>query len=407
MINDSGFLKRISLSNFLSYGAEQTIDLKNLNVFIGPNTSGKSNFIEALRLLRSTSIKGTGGIQSILDEGDWIWQGESSESTAKIEAITDSYSEFPFKLRYALEFKEFKNHNLGISSEKIVRQKVDTLDYKDHQTDYIYQNGTSPSLVTYTYDKKTLKTELSSLEYAKIEAIDTKLSILSQLYDLERFPNISTIADSFKNIVIYRDLDVSADSKVRKFQKPDQWDAYLWEDASNLALIINNLHESTGTSNMLYEYLGKFSRFFDDIGFSIRRGDLQIFIREKWLKQPVSARRLSSGHIRFLCLLAILCNPEPPPITCIEEPELCMHPDIMGAIAELLIHASQRTQLFVTTHSDHLVSALTKYPESVIVCNKTKSGTNLKRYEKEQLEKWLEKYTLGDLWLMGEIGGVS
>ncbi|MBU1023276.1 chromosome segregation protein SMC, partial [bacterium] len=74
-------------------------------------------------------------------------------------------------------------------------------------------------------------------------------------------------------------------------------------------------------------------------------------------------------------------------------------------IAELLIEASKRTQLFVTTHSDILVSALSNSPESVIVCDRDENGTKLRRLKTKELELWLEDYLLGDIWLMNKIGG--
>ena len=82
-----------------------------------------------------------------------------------------------------------------------------------------------------------------------------------------------------------------------------------------------------------------------------------------------------------------------------------MHPDILSTIAELLIEASQRMQLIVTTHSDVLVSALSEVPESVLVCERDAQGTHLKRLKQEQLKEWLEDYSLGEIWRMGEIGG--
>jgi predicted ATPase len=103
--------------------------------------------------------------------------------------------------------------------------------------------------------------------------------------------------------------------------------------------------------------------------------------------------------------MALLLDPTPPPLICIEEPELGLHPDILPTIAELLIEASQRTQLIITTHSDALVSALSEYPESVVVCERDNTGTHLRRLETGKLKDWLENYTLGDVWRMGEIGG--
>ncbi len=109
--------------------------------------------------------------------------------------------------------------------------------------------------------------------------------------------------------------------------------------------------------------------------------------------------------MRFLCLLAILCHPSPPPLICIEEPELGIHTDIIPIIADLLKEASNRTQLIVTTHSEALVDELTQTPETVLVCEKREGRTRLQRLESKDLKVWLEKYSLGELWRKGEIGG--
>ena len=114
---------------------------------------------------------------------------------------------------------------------------------------------------------------------------------------------------------------------------------------------------------------------------------------------------MSDGTLRYLCLLAILCHPNPPPLVCLEEPELGLHPDILPKLADLLREASERCQLIVTTHSDTLVDALTDTPESVVICEKESGQTRMKRLDKEELSHWLEKYRLGELWSSGEIGG--
>jgi predicted ATPase len=137
----------------------------------------------------------------------------------------------------------------------------------------------------------------------------------------------------------------------------------------------------------------------------VQGGTVQIFVHEKGLNQPIPATCLSDGTLRYLCLLTLLCHPTPPPLLCIEEPELGLHPDILTTVAELLVEASQRTQLIVTTHSDALVSALTDTPESVFVFEHDDTGTHPRRLEAARLRQWLEKYSLGELWRMGEIGG--
>ena len=105
-------------------------------------------------------------------------------------------------------------------------------------------------------------------------------------------------------------------------------------------------------------------------------------------------------------MLAVLLDPTPPPLVCIEEPEIGLHPDAIRMIGELLVEASERMQLIVTTHSPALVDALTAKPESVIVCERDFDGfTQLRRLQKADLDEWLERYSLGELWRKGEIGG--
>jgi predicted ATPase len=103
--------------------------------------------------------------------------------------------------------------------------------------------------------------------------------------------------------------------------------------------------------------------------------------------------------------LAILCHPEPPPLVCIEEPELGLHPDVLPELARLLVEASARTQLIITTHSDILVDAMTERPEAVVVCEKSDGKTEMHRLKKEHLTEWLDKYRLGQLWTKGQLGG--
>ena len=115
---------------------------------------------------------------------------------------------------------------------------------------------------------------------------------------------------------------------------------------------------------------------------------------------------MSDGSLRYLCLLAILLDPEPPRLIGIEEPELGIHPDLIPGLADLLVDASSRCQLVVTTHSDILVDALTERPESVVVCDKCDGQTTMRRLGRAGLEHWLKKYRLGQLWTTGELGGV-
>jgi predicted ATPase len=193
-------------------------------------------------------------------------------------------------------------------------------------------------------------------------------------------------------------------SAPRNPQKTDLPQHPLLEDASNLGLFLNDLKYKIGNRKII-EKLKKFYDSAEELDVRIYGGTVQIFIREEGMSQPIPATRLSDGTLRYLFLMALLLDPTPPPLICLEEPEIGLHPDILSTVAEMLIEASQRTQLIVTTHSDALISALSQYPECVLVCEKDSEGTHLHRLEPDKLKDWLENYTLGDLWSMGEIGG--
>jgi predicted ATPase len=90
-----------------------------------------------------------------------------------------------------------------------------------------------------------------------------------------------------------------------------------------------------------------------------------------------------------------------------EEPELGLHPDVVGKLAGLLKVAADRTQLIITTHSSTLVDHLTDMPEAVVVFGKQNGATTMERLRPEKLQAWLRDYndSLGALWTSGEIGG--
>jgi len=127
-------------------------------------------------------------------------------------------------------------------------------------------------------------------------------------------------------------------------------------------------------------------------------------LREKGLREPIPATRLSDGTIRFMAMLALLLSPKPPTLLCMEEPELGLHPDAVYLLADLLVEASSRMQIVVTTHSDTLVSALSENADSVLVCDYL-GGTVMNRVDSDKLKYWLDRYQLGEIWRIGELGG--
>lgn len=238
------------------------------------------------------------------------------------------------------------------------------------------------------------------------EEIDAGTSLLARHKDQERDPELAWIGESFESMRIYREWRFGRDSVVRMPQMTDHPDARLAPDASNLGLVLDRIRREPAAKERFLDALRKLYDGIDDFDLQIEEGALQIFIREG--RHAAPAKRLSESTLRYLCLLAILCHPDPGPLICIEEPELGMHPDILVAMADLLIEASEKAQLVVTTHSEILVDALTKRPESVFVTERDANGTRMERLEAGEIKPWLEEYggSLGECWMQGHIGGL-
>lgn len=382
-------LKSIKLSNFLSFGgSSKSIDMRALNIVIGPNGSGKSNLIEAIELLRSapkdllTPIRDGGGVR------DWLWKGAQGATTATVDAVFAGLNGAP-NIRHMISFTEV-SQRFEIVEEKIESEQP----YKNNVQPYIFYRFEKGRGTINVNGKKR------HLQHEDIESTD---SILSQRKDPDQYPEITYLGNIYSKFRLYREWAFGRYTIPRLPQKADLPNEFLEPNASNLGLVLNRLRGDPVVKRRILSALQALYEGIDDYDVQIEGGTVQVFFHEG--KFTVPATRLSDGTLRYLCLLTILCHPKPPPLVCIEEPELGLHPDIIPKLAELLKEASERTQLIVTTHSDVLVDAMTDMPECVLVAEKTENGTTLTRLDREKLKPWLEKYRLGQLWTRGEIGG--
>ena len=254
----------------------------------------------------------------------------------------------------------------------------------------------------YQYSTRSL-TRFVAREPLKLD-FQSNDSILSLFKDGFAYPYLDQLSDAYKSIRLYREWTFGRNTIFRSPQEADAPSDRLNEDFSNLGLFLNHLRSIPKTKNEIIERLKDLYAGLDDFDIRVKGVTVEIFLTEKDFVIPAS--RLSDGTLRYLCLLAILCDPDPPKLICIEEPELGMHPDLIPKIADLIVSASQRTQLVVTTHSDILVDAMSGQPESVVVFEKHEGQTTTKRLkETDELKEWLQRYRLGQLWTRGEIGG--
>ena len=400
----NALLKALTLESFLSFGpGTEEFPLAPLNVLIGPHGAGKSNLVEALSVLRAAPRDLPQPIRQGGRARDWLWSGNPSTATAGSDAASTSarievvFSEGRIarshdepSVRYRLVFGA-DGDAFVVRDERL--ENTEILPGEDEPHLYFGYDAGRPLLHVQGRGKRELRSE----------TLDVTQSILSQRRDPEAYPELGQVSDALARIRIYRRWEFGPNAAVREACSPSTRADHLSESFDNLPARLAVLKKDPPVKRRLLELLPDLAPGFSDIEVVPEGGGLSLYLTEG--NRSVPARRLSDGTLRFLCLLAILVDPEPPPLIAIEGPELGLHPNIHPQLAALLIEASERTQLIVTTHSDILVDALTDTPEAIVVCENVDGSSRLERLNPEKLKLWLEEYRLGELWMRGELGG--
>ena len=332
---------------FLSFGpSAEAVELRALNVLIGPNAAGKSNLIEAFEVLHATPSDLADTVRQGGGAGEWLWRGAAPDfMPAQISVVLAAAGATP-ELRYSLEFADV-SQRLELIDEAVEETKPRYLSETDVYFYYRYQRG-HPAINTRQPGSTGMVRRI-----LKREDLDPQQSVLSQRRDPDLYPEVTSVAQAFGQIAIYREWSFGRRVPLRQPQPADLSSDLLLPDVRNLGLVLNAIEHSDRWSD-LNRHLHRFLPRFQRLSTRIQAGHVQVFLHEDGLRTPVPATRLSDGTIRFIALLAILLRPEAASLICLEEPELGLHPDAVGQVAELLIEASQITQLIVTTQSDAL-----------------------------------------------------
>ena len=386
------FLHQITARNLLSFGPiGMTLELQPLNVLIGPNGSGKSNLLSAISLLQAAPrelarpVREGGGVRN------WIWQGQP-ETPAYLEVLAEngeaSRSE---RLRHSIEFTA-AGRSFELVDERVENELPNPVS-DDVYFYYRYQHGNPAINVRDEVGARRLKRGAFAVDE----------SVLSQLHYPEQLPELAYLNHAYRSIRLYREWEFGRKAAMRQWQRADVRPRPLREDFANLGMFLNGLRQYPRVKSALFEKLADLYDGLTDFELDFTGDSVQISFTEGDFSIPAS--RLSDGSLRYLCLLSILLDPDPPRLVGIEEPELGMHPDLIPGLADLLVDASRRCQLVVTTHSDILVDALSERPESVVICEKNDGQTTMERLDHANLAHWLEEYRLGNLWISGELGG--
>jgi predicted ATPase len=389
----TGLIKSLSLTHLLSYGeGHPPVTLGSLNVLVGANGSGKSNFLEALALLQAAPNQLT---RPLRDSGvrEWLYKTPGRTTAPAPDAVIEAILHQPASthgLRYRLAFNE-EGGRMQVTDELLEREHPTP---NDDEPDFFYRWDQGQPKLTMPH---------GGVRRLDRESVQFDASILAQKRDADFYPMLAWVAQRLSGIALHRDWTFGRHAAPRQPQKADAPTDRLEPDASNLGLVLNRVRLDVTARRQLLLALREVYEGIEDVDVRVTSGTVQVFLMESGGAMP--ATRLSDGTLRYLALLSLLCDPSPPPLIVLEEPELGLHPDMLPVVARLLRDASQRTQLVVTTHAPGLVDALSDQPDAILVCEKTDRGSTLTRLDAEQLAPWLMKYRLGELWTSGQIGG--
>lgn len=364
-------LSRISIKGFKSIKSME-LDLKNLNVLIGANGAGKSNFVSFFRMLNFMIDKNDGLKNYVLEKG-----GANKlfhygyECTQTINAELELTSVTGAKNSYCMTLSKSEGDTLFFTEEK----------------------------VSYSRPQE-IKAPLISLGGGHF---DTMLNSIGADHRLFKTTNI--IKNIMRRWRFYQFHDTSNDSFMKRYSSISD-NKYLRDNAGNIASFLYMLRDEYP---MVYKRIvmtiKQIAPFINEITLepSYKGDSIILGWKEEGSNYEFLADQMSDGTLRAIALVTLLLQPNPPALICIDEPELGLHPFAINVLASLLKSASQNSQIIISTQSAALVNLFDL--EDIIVVNRRNGTSEFKRFTTIEYEQWLKEYSISQLWEANIIGG--
>lgn len=356
----------ITIKGFKSIASIEKLKLGAINVVIGANGSGKSNFIGVFSFLHALKA------------------GHLQEYTGRAGGANR-----------LLHFGSKKTQTLAIH-----------VSFEDERNQYsiALQPTSTDELIpvnetAYFWDKRHPRPYSEPLERIGREA-----GISS-----DRSTKIgSYVRGHFDRWRLYHFHDTSGTSPMKQTADIND-NAYLRPDGSNLASFLFYLKERHAASyELIRKSVKRVAPFFFDFQLSAQKLNPDK-IRLEWkhvgTEDYFDASSLSDGTLRFIALATLFLQPEAyrPSVILVDEPELGLHPFALTMLASLVKQSATTTQVILSTQSPLLLDHFD--PADVLVADRVDGGTKLSRLDVGRLESWLEDYSLGQLWEKNELGG--
>ncbi|QFZ16789.1 AAA family ATPase [Saccharothrix syringae] len=221
-------------------------------------------------------------------------------------------------------------------------------------------------------------------------------------------PHVRSVVDLLRGCRVYHFHDTSRNAPVKQLV-PTADNLSLRSDAGNLAAVLLALAESEDRADQaayrrIIGVIRQVAPFFRDFVLRPEKGDrLRLRWRPNDSDAVFSADQMSDGTLRFACLATLLLHPRLPALVVLDEPELGLHPYAVVQLAGLLRQASARGQVLIATQSVTLMNQFDI--DDLIVVERVDGASAFTRPDRERLTEWLQEYSLGELWEKNIIGG--
>jgi len=362
-------LDTITIHGFKSIAAIDELKLRPINVIIGANGSGKSNFIGVFTFLHAVReahlqdyVARAGGADRVLHFG--------SKTT---EALRIHLSFRGGQNQYDVELTATDSDELIPSSERVSFWNKERFPGGRPHTEHLPRIG-------------------------KEAAIG-----MAQGTRVARY-----VRDHLDRWRVYHLHDTGSTSPMKKTADV-QDNRILRPDGANLAAFLYLLREQhPGSYDLIRRTVQRVAPFFDDFRVEpqqLNPDKIRLEWKHKHSDAFFDASSLSDGTLRFMALATLFLQPESlrPSVILVDEPELKLHPYAITLLASLVKQAAVTTQVILSSQSPLLLDHFE--PEDVLVAERVKAGTCLTRLDPQRLAEWLEEYSLGQLWEKNELGG--
>jgi predicted ATPase len=358
-------LERITVTGYKSIKELRDFELGDLNVLIGANGAGKSNFLSVFKLLNR-----------LINERLQLFVAQSGGAEFLLHFGPKVTNEIALKLQFA-NGKVFEGYGV--------------------------------KLVSATPNKLVIADEVCwDDEFAEVTGIGSGKG--KDEAELKNMYDNGVIVDNayslFQALELYHFQDTTPESRVK--QNADIYDNHkLKYDARNLASFLYLLknHQQTyykrilQTVQLAAPFLGDF--ILNPMPENAQR--IRLRWQHKNSEDDFDISQLSDGTLRFICLTTLLLQPEPPSLIIIDEPELGLHPYAINLLGAMLRSASEKSQVIISTQSVEMVNQFEA--EELIVVDQEKDQSVFKKYNSQDLAVWLEDYSIGEIWQKNLIGG--